>query len=440
MPISKSVKRRILENETTYTFSGRRIDGLMCPSSRDEELELEHDMRLIQATVPLIDEQYRVYYGTGIDEKVLRSPAGRKSKISVRNRWKGSMLLLVLLFTTVFLSGIIALVSPLSGIKIRLQNSGAAELAKALSFRNGLPSPSCHSVRPALGLLYTFHWMQAFTLFRTHAPGEVLNRMPEFGTEAENFYTNATKKDVLSKYLRVRYSTFFPGFTAVRSRIQKPGMHYIYYSRIYKAGNDAIRENLAKASRSPARMVYRWSKRIPASIFTFVRDPAERWVAGYNELEHRWGVQQTYNVTKGCPKCSFHRFPLGENRVWAFLGDLLLMRLEKTFEIEHVYPMSGILRAMDKIDFVGRIERFDEDWDIVLRDFVGPIAKGYTFDHNLGLHNSSGYVAQKYGLQVLEQSTAFAKILQHILFKDYVCFGYPLRVPIDLFPEKSQSN
>lgn len=367
---------------------------------------------------------------------MIRSPKMRRHKSTTRHRCTGSLLLMVVVFSIITLSGLFVFISTTFGLKSRLFDPEAKirAFAKDLKFENGLPSQLCHSVQPTQGELYKLHWEKAFALFRNHAPQTVLNVMPEFGTVDENFYTNGTRVTILLKYLRASYASFFPGFAAVRSGITKRGTHYVFYSRIYKAANDAIRENLAKASHSPARLMYRVHRRAPSRIFTFVREPAERWIAGYNELEHRWGVEHTYNVSEKCIGCVFHTFPMGKERVWAFLGDLLLMKLAKGYEIEHVYPMAGILRAARHIDFIGRVETFEQDWKKVLRDFVGPVADGYTFNHSMGLHNSSGYEAQKHGMNVLENSKGFTEILQHILFKDYACFGYPLRVSMEKIP------
>ncbi len=397
-------------------------------------------MRPVYLHLPLIDDKARSQKINYHHDMTGRYHQRRRSKSSPHYRCTGCLLLSLVVFSIIALSGIFMLITIALGIKTKLfdPQKKIRAYAKELSFEYGHPSRMCHSIQPAQGELYKLHWEKAFELFRNHAPASVLNVMPEFGNVSENYYTNHTRSTVLLKYIRASYASFFPGFAMVRSGFSKRGTRYVLYSRIYKAGNDAIRENLAAASHSKARLSYKINKRTPSKIFTFVREPAERWVAGYNELEHRWGVQHTYNVSEKCIGCVFHTFPLGKNRVWAFLGDLLLMRLAREHEIQHVYPMSGILRAARNIDFVGRIETFDQDWNRVLKDFIGPIADGYTFNHSMGLHNSSGFEAQKHGLDLLNRSKGFAEILQHILFKDYACFGYKLRVPMEIDILKSQ--
>jgi len=396
-------------------------------------------MRPYYHHLPLTDDKGRIKTKSYHYTMKVSTPGKRRIKSSSQHRCTGSLLLVVLFFSLVSLSGLLVMLSVAFGFNGRLFDPEARirSMAKDYTFEYGQPSRRCHSVHPAQGELYKLHWEKAFGLFRSHAPRSVLDVMPEFGTIEENYYTNQTRTNILLKYLRASYASFFPGFTAVRSGFNKRGTHYVLYSRIYKAGNDAIRENLAAASHSRARLLYKVHRRSPSKIFTFVREPAERWVAGYNELEYRWGVEHTYNVSEKCTSCVFQRFPMGKNRVWAFLGDLLLMRLAQGYEIQHVYPMGGILRVARRLDFVGRIETFDQDWARVLKDFVGPVADGYTFNHSMGHHNSSGFEAQKFGLNVLNHSKGFAEILQHILFKDYACFGYPLRVPMEdiLAPE-----
>jgi len=299
---------------------------------------------------------------------------------------------------------------------------------------SGLPSVGCHQDKQvALIENYVNHWRHAYRILQQHAPEEVLEMVPELANGTDMF-SDKNIENALRAYLKRSYAVFFPGFTMIRPS-KRSRQRAIYYSRVWKAGNDAIRCNLGEVAQVKPYDYHRSlrTRRHMSSttkVVTFVREPSERWVAGYNELETRWMIERTYNVTDKCPKCIFPSLT-GQTRVWGFLTDLITMKLQNAFEIEHVYPESGIFRGMNKLDFVGRIENFDSDWNKFVREYFEETT--YRFNTSLGFHNSSMDMlgAKENGMTLLENSVPFAQILQHMLFKDYKCFGYPWRVPLD---------
>lgn len=293
-----------------------------------------------------------------------------------------------------------------------------------------LPSKGCFS-RADISSQYVNHWKEALRLLQVHAPETVKDRFPETLQKNESvvIFPDGKGSELLRRYLRFRYSSFFPGYTILLRSPSAKLRQTMYYSRVWKAANDAIRENLARATNANAAQSWKWllrSRSKSATIVTFVREPAERWVSAYNELQQRWVVENKYDVAKECPDCIFPHFD-GEERVWAFLVDLLTLKLVDAFEIVHVYPESGILRASPHFDFLGKIETFEKDWKRLMDKYVDN--REYVFDSTLGQHNSSKDVmgARKAGLSLLEHSLPFVQILEHILFKDYRCFGYPMR-------------
>lgn len=293
-----------------------------------------------------------------------------------------------------------------------------------------LPSKGCFS-RIDISSEYMNHWKEAIKILQVHAPEAVKDRFPETLQKNESLviFPEGKGSELLRRYLRFRYSSFFPGYTILPKSPLAKLRQTMYYSRVWKAGNDAIRENLARATHAKAVQSWRWllrSKSQSVTIVTFVREPAERWVSAYNELQQRWVVENKYDPAKECPECIFPHFD-GEERVWAFLVDLLTLKLVDAFEIVHVYPESGMLKASPRFDFLGKIETFDKDWKRLMNTYVDN--SKYVFDSTLGQHNSSKDVmgARRAGLDLLEHSLPFVQILEHILFKDYRCFGYPLR-------------
>lgn len=285
--------------------------------------------------------------------------------------------------------------------------------------RTGLPSKGCFKqLRHVLVQEYVSRWTHSWEMLKKIAPEKVLRASPLLN---DNSTLLASK---VKMFIATGYCCFSSG-----SSITSPPLN-ARYVRVYKAGNDAIRENMEKLGGKRRVLPRGRGTRIGANdiLFTFVREPAERWVAGYHELETRWFDENPINLTDKCPTCIFPKFKQGsKERVWAFLHDLLALKLNSMSEIEHVFPEAGILSRVPRMDFVGRLENFDKDWKVLLHDHLQ--RPNYTWDSSLGKHNSSmdPFYTKKAGLDLLQHDQGFTGILETILFKDYLCFGYPRR-------------
>ena len=126
--------------------------------------------------------------------------------------------------------------------------------------------------------------------------------------------------------------------------------------------------------------------------------------------------------------CVFHRFPIGStDRVWAFLGDLLLGKLALLREVQHVYPQLGALPRGLPLDYVGRLESFDADWRYVLDTYIRTDSgspQEYEFDPRVGAHNSTNYEAGAAAKRLVESDVGFVKVLEELFVLEYMCWGY----------------
>jgi hypothetical protein len=109
-------------------------------------------------------------------------------------------------------------------------------------------------------------------------------------------------------------------------------------------------------------------------------------------------------------------------RFGAFLRELLAGA--PVFEVEHVYAAVGALAV--GVDFVGRLEAFDDDWRCLAHRLQLPAHT--TFNRSLGAHLSSGDPtgdrAAAAALVANDATTLAALCL--VLLPDYACLGYAL--------------
>ena len=99
-------------------------------------------------------------------------------------------------------------------------------------------------------------------------------------------------------------------------------------------------------------------------------------------------------------------------------GKLQLLR-----EVQHVYPQLGVLGHGIYPDFIGRLEHFDDDWQHVVDTYL-PKLRDYTFDPQLGPHNSSNYEAGTAAKHLVENDMGFVVVLYELLKLEYLCWGY----------------
>ena len=90
----------------------------------------------------------------------------------------------------------------------------------------------------------------------------------------------------------------------------------------------------------------------------------------------------------------------------------------------HFYPMSGVLRPHLNIKFVGKLERFEDDWNEVEKLYNISLP----FDQSKGRHDSSSDV---HGVNnainhLFETEPSYLYAVCALLYYDYKCFDYEL--------------
>jgi len=221
------------------------------------------------------------------------------------------------------------------------------------------------------------------------------------------------------------------GVTAdVPCRDGKPA--HLYFRHIYKAAGYAIKKNLAVLGKQAPddfidtnwwqqdycdKLGYAQKRASPTPIlFTFIRDPMEKFIAGYKEISAR-GEFETYPV-HGPEAGTKEHARLFLNNVWHGSCDNGHVLLQ-------VQSMMGI-DCESQFDFIGRIESFEDDWQRVGE------AAGCTkeldwpeeWTHPSEQDDKGSDASMRAVLA--EDGGALAKALCLWLMPDYMAFDYPL--------------
>ena len=167
--------------------------------------------------------------------------------------------------------------------------------------------------------------------------------------------------------------------------------------------------------------------------FTFVRDPLERALAGYAEVDavHSRGQSKTHRdeairlagttYTNVPRKQGTH----GTARFIAYLDDLANNRLPPQWKPGHSCPESDFLRAEEhawRYGFVGRLEDLDKDWK-TMQQLAGvppekrTNAEAVPRDHQGKNHD---YLLD----EATKRSDEVMRRVCHLYEADYACFGY----------------
>lgn len=318
---------------------------------------------------------------------------------------------------------------------------------RSYGFVEGAPSPACRRPLPSRQ-----PFARALDAFRENAPGRVIESSVDF-RDWESYVTGSGSSQWGA--FTSSFWKFQPGLTVIDlGDGTRNSPHLVTYVRIWKSANDFIRHSLLPAAGPAAidvtgdlapiisgrrgnhmiRRKYRFE--VPKSkVFTFVRSPISHFIAGYNEVEYRWthefGNYSTAHIPEYCEEkgCVFHTFPMGSaDRVWAFLGDLLLGKLVGLREVGHVYAQLGALPKDLRLDFVGRLENFDEDWRHVVETYVRTDSspQEYKPDRSLGGHNSTNFEAGESAKRLVDDDHGFVRVLEELLMMEYLCWGYPM--------------
>jgi len=289
--------------------------------------------------------------------------------------------------------------------------------------RPKLPIPdSCYQSTFQSSARLVDNWKESYKLLLQYGPPEVVGSAPDN-------IDDTIVEDTKLKWLLKNYASFSSGYKYINK-------HNASYLRVWKGGNNFIRRNIEK--------MYDYTKDIKAlkddklknskCIFTFIRDPIQHFLSGYNEFEYR-PLKHAIDMEKLCPNCTYTHFPTGsENRFWAFLYDLLSFNILRCDSqrcinphdaIRHIFPMNGVLRYVPRVDFLGRTETMAEDWYRLQEECFG-LAPDQILDADtaLGQHKSSTDPYNVYGpaKKVVRENLHVEKILKNILSEDYLCF------------------
>ena len=203
----------------------------------------------------------------------------------------------------------------------------------------------------------------------------------------------------------------------------------VVYAKIWKCANEAIRTNMGmqlmtKKSKNTKALGYSVKSRFEHimardfmnkytprkhgynNTFTFVRDPVSHFVSGL--AESVWRSFNGGNTT------------VTTQMVANYMKSFLNFQYKSLKWIEHTFPMSGAF-FQHNISFVGQLESFDDDWQILHSKYNLFRA----FDKNLGVHPSSDDPnGAKTAIRLLlAQEPQYLRALCQLLMVDYVCFS-----------------
>jgi hypothetical protein len=291
--------------------------------------------------------------------------------------------------------------------------------------RVSLPIPeSCYKGNTPFGIDLIRHWWLALQEVYKYAPPSIF---PPNHTKRANLTGNEMD------FILSSYSSFFNGYSAVGNAS---------YVRIWKNANNAVRCNMKRCFNVESFKQLDVGHRdldgdaaLTTFTYTFVRDPVPRWASGYNEIEFRI-LSRGIDVAEICINCSFHNFPPGsEERVWAFLHDFLAMNMLTCLHVDcsvdvpnirHIYPQSGVLKHLMKLDHVNLTDYIGVEWPRLMQEHMkaGQHPQLCQYDKSACQHPSGAdpyktYAAAK---SAIRSSPQLEAILQRILVDDYRCF------------------
>ena len=161
-------------------------------------------------------------------------------------------------------------------------------------------------------------------------------------------------------------------------------------------------------------------------IFTFVRDPIQRFMSGFTETIYKH--HQKYKIFN--PDGS--EFKINETIAKNYLIELLNFR-PSLFDIEHIYPMVGAFTHFN-IEVVGSVENMKHDWENKIKPLYNINA---TYAIKVGQHETSAdhpmtilkkaeaskdpNNARAVIKAILSKETKFSRAFCHLLLIDYIC-------------------
>jgi len=260
--------------------------------------------------------------------------------------------------------------------------------------------------------------------------------------------------------------------------VGEPGGRCLIYVRIWKGGNNAIRDALFRdvgtvhhhASSGEVNATYLGLRPLfgfenmkgnPAKVkrklrekglcsqgittFTFVREPMEHFLSGFVETYFRstkgyidakraggagagWKPGKHWSATKG-----FNRFNASASNAREFVELLLSASSPGTIQRRfymwtHCSLMSGIVASgWDDLDFVGRLEKMNDDWPRLLAlSGIDTLRWGAASQLPKSEHPTTGdpQGAKRSMREFLSPDPIRLRGICRLLARDYECFGY----------------
>ena len=208
--------------------------------------------------------------------------------------------------------------------------------------------------------------------------------------------------------------------------------HHLAYVANQKAGSSSIRDLLRKLGPVYTKLVpYRsvdpsWSE--PAAWqrftrFTFVREPVATFLSGVSEVASRH-YHAYPTLCNSTTRPAYLDAKCGADVLSLFLTDLLARRCIGT-QAYHVWPqtMKLDLPLSRPLDFVGRIEHFEEDMQALLRRVNGTTRNVLSL---LGHRNSARTNLDRCNHPIVFSEAALGQarpIICELLHSDYECMG-----------------
>lgn len=95
----------------------------------------------------------------------------------------------------------------------------------------------------------------------------------------------------------------------------------------------------------------------------------------------------------------------------------------------HVYPMSGVLSAGWRFDWVGVLEHADSAWEELANFSRSELVRNTKLDSSLGAHPTSSdpQGAKAAMVAVLRREPELRGRLCSLLLADFACFGYDIQ-------------
>jgi len=232
--------------------------------------------------------------------------------------------------------------------------------------------------------------------------------------------------------------------------------------RIYKAANDQIRTwarlEFAKPNKrgmgryrdvDAMERLQRKNAWKDACVVTAVRDPIERFMSGYNEIEIRWSRGIIRDQNQGGSIAPVYKYERGGNgtkgRFEQFVAEYVSSDTEregwdwKSLELEHIWSMSGVLYDLNQsgghmADYLPSLSNLTYDWPQFLQSTCPTIEQDIARRPMAirGQHGSSrdrhGYYAAAKLVWAGGGATARALCVLNVM--DYACWGkLPAGVP-----------